>query len=49
MLIADPFAHTSLLLMPRTRGPASEELVTVVMLLVLGKESQEVIAASRSL
>lgn len=49
MPIPDPFAHTSLLLMPRTRGAASEELITIVMLLVLGKESQEVMAASRSL
>lgn len=48
-LILDPFAHTSPLLMPRIKGPAREELITIVMLLVLGKESQEAFSASRSL
>lgn len=47
-LILHPFVHTGLLLMPRTRGPEREELITMAMLLVLGEDSQ-VFSASCSL
>lgn len=48
-LILDPFAHSSLLLMPWTRVTVREELITIAMsLLSQCQESQEALSASHS-